>query len=118
LRACTLTIALEDAAVLGTLFSRLRSVDQVSTLLYAYQELRKDRADMLVVLERNNAKVAFSGPGRIRDGLARWTAILADAIYFPPRSGPTKAEFAEVEEVWGYFAFDAADEWWVEVTGM
>jgi salicylate hydroxylase len=69
---------------------------------------------MVVALEQNNAKVAFSGPGRIRDGLVRWTAIPADAVDPPPRSGPTEAEFAEIGEVWGYFAVDAADEWWVE----
>ena len=69
---------------------------------------------MVVALERNNAKVAFSGPGRIRDGLVRWTAIPAETVDPPPRSGPTEAEFAEVGEVWGYYAVDAADEWWVE----
>jgi len=105
---------LEDAALLGALFSRLRSPDQIATLLYAYQELRKGRADMVVAVEKENADVAFSGPSRIRDGLVRFIAVPADAADAPPGSGPTEADLAEIAEVWGYFAMDAADEWWVE----
>lgn len=108
------SLALEDAALLGALFSRLRSADQVATLLYAYQDLRKGRADMLVAIEEHSIDVAFSGPSRIRDGLVRFNAIPADEPDPPPGSGPTDAELAEITEVWGYFAIDAADEWWVE----
>jgi len=108
------TLAIEDAAILGTLFSRLRSAEQVSTLLYAYQDLHKGRAEMLWALERQNAEVALSHPPRIRDGLVRWTALPTDAPELPPGSGPTDTELAEIAEVWGYYAIDAADEWWVE----
>ena len=83
-------------------------------LLYAYQDLRKGRADMLLALEEHNADVAFSGPSRIRDGLVRFSAVPADAPDPPPGSGPSEAELTEIAEVWGYFAIDAADEWWVE----
>lgn len=83
-------------------------------LLYAYQDLRKGRADMLVAMEEHNANVAFSNPSRIRDGLVCFNAVPADASDPPPGSGPTEDELAEIAEVWGYFAIDAADEWWVE----
>jgi hypothetical protein len=69
---------------------------------------------MLVAIEEHNADVAFSGPSRIRDGVVRFNAIPADEPEAPPGSGPTEAELAEIAEVWGYFAVDAADEWWVE----
>jgi hypothetical protein len=70
---------------------------------------------MLVALEDHNADVVFSGPSRIRDGVVRFNAIPADEPDPPPGSGgPTEAELAEIAEVWGYFAIDAADEWWVE----
>ncbi|KAI0298695.1 hypothetical protein B0F90DRAFT_1668981 [Multifurca ochricompacta] len=108
------SLALEDAATLGTLFSRIRSIDQVPTLLYAYQDLRKGRTDAVTALEHQNAQVAFSDPQRIRDGLVRWTALPADAPDPHPGSGPTDDELAEIAEVWGYFAIDAADEWWIE----
>ncbi|KAI9438617.1 hypothetical protein H4582DRAFT_185184 [Lactarius indigo] len=111
--ACSL--ALEDAAILGTLFSRLRSRDQVPTLLYAYQDLHKGRADAVAALEIENADVALSNPPRVRDGLVRWSALPADEPEPPSsESGPTDAELADIMEVWGYFAIDAADEWWVE----
>jgi salicylate hydroxylase len=96
------------------LFSRLHSAEQVPTLLYAYQDLRKERADMLGDLEQHNAEVAFSSPPRIRDGLVRWTALPIDTPDPPAGGSPTDAELAEILEVWGYYAIDAADEWWVE----
>ncbi|KAI0287543.1 hypothetical protein BC826DRAFT_44812 [Russula brevipes] len=80
------TLALEDAAILGTLFSRLRSAEQVPTLLYAYQDLRKERADMLGDLEQHNAEVAFSSPPRIRDGLVRWTALPINTLNLQPEA--------------------------------
>jgi salicylate hydroxylase len=69
---------------------------------------------MVGALEQQNAEVAFTSPPRIRDGLVRWTALPADAPDRPPGSGPTDAELAEIAEVWGYYAIDAAEEWWVE----
>ncbi|KAH9003413.1 hypothetical protein EDB86DRAFT_2799111 [Lactarius hatsudake] len=111
--ACSL--ALEDAAILGTLFSRLRSRDQVPTLLYAFQDLHKGRADAVAALEIKNADVALSNPPRVRDGLVRWSVLPADEPEPPSSgSGPTDAELADIMEVWGYFAIDAADEWWVD----
>jgi salicylate hydroxylase len=110
--ACSL--ALEDAAILGTLFSRLRSRDQVPTLLYAFQDLHKARADAVTAMEIETAEVAFSNLPRVRDGLVRWSALPADEPDSRSESGPTDAELTDVMEVWGYFAIDAADEWWVE----
>jgi salicylate hydroxylase len=69
---------------------------------------------MLVAIEEHNVDVACSGPSRIRDGLVRFNAVPADEPDPPAGSGPTEAELAEIAEVWGYFAIDAADEWWVE----
>lgn len=110
--ACSL--ALEDAAILGTLFSRLQSRDLVPTLLYAFQDLHKGRADKLTAMETENAEVVFSNPQRVRDGLVRWSALPADEPEPTAESGPTDAELANITEVWGYYAIDAADEWWVE----
>jgi salicylate hydroxylase len=89
-------------------------MEQVPTLLYAYQDLRKARTDAVLALEQQNAQIALSSPSRIRDGQVRWTALPRDAPNLPPGSGPTDEELAEIAEVWGYYAVDAADEWWVE----
>lgn len=110
--ACSL--ALEDAAILGTLFSRLQSRDLVPTLLYAFQDLHKGRVDALTATEVENFDVALSNPRRVRDGLVRWSALATDELSHQAESGPTDAELADITEVWGYFAIDAADEWWVE----
>jgi salicylate hydroxylase len=110
--ACSL--ALEDAAILGTLFSRLRSRDQVPTLLYAFQDLHKGRTDAVTAMEIDNAEVMFSNPPGVRDGLVRWSVLPADEPDRQSESGPTDAELVDIMEVWGYFAIDAADEWWVE----
>jgi salicylate hydroxylase len=37
-----------------------------------------------------------------------------DAPDPPPGATPPDEELAEIGEVWGYFAIDVADEWWVE----
>ena len=70
---------------------------------------------MIVGIEEHNIHLAFAGPTRIGGGLVRFNAIHADTPD-PPQGGsvPTEAELAEIAEVWGYFAIDAADEWWVE----
>jgi len=69
---------------------------------------------MLGALEQQNAEVAFSSPPRIHDSVVRWIPLPADAPDPPPGSGPTDDELAEMAEVWGYYAIDAAEEWWVE----
>lgn len=71
---------------------------------------------MLVVLERNSTKVAFSGPGQIRDGLpaglrSRQTRSIPHQEVDQQKPSLQRLD---VEEVWGYFAVDATDEWWVE----
>ena len=108
---------MEDAAVLGALFSHLRSADQVATFLYAYQDLRKGRADTLVTIEEHNVDLAMLGAQRIRGGLVRFNAISEGSPSPTPGGGPTDAELAEIAEIaeiWNYYAIDAADEWWVQ----
>ena len=68
----------------------------------------------MVARDEQELDVTLSSQSRIRDGLVRLNAIPADEPDPPPGSGPTEAQLAEITEVWGYFAIDAADEWWVE----
>ena len=46
--------------------------------------------------------------------LVRFNVLPPDAPDPPPGATPPDEELAEIGEVWGYFAIDAADEWWVE----
>lgn len=68
---------------------------------------------MIVAIEEHNNKLSFSGPSRLTGGLVRFNAVSAGADS-SPGSPPTEKQLAEIAEVWGYYAIDAADEWWVE----
>ncbi|KAF8590084.1 FAD/NAD(P)-binding domain-containing protein [Ramaria rubella] len=59
-------MAIEDAAVLGNLFSRLRSRNNITFLLHAYQELRQTRCSYVQVRE-DMAHVCYP----LRDGTAQ-----------------------------------------------
>jgi len=69
---------------------------------------------MLIGIEQQSLEQLSTGPTRIRDGIVRFSAVPPDAPQPPPGSGPSEAELAELVTVWGYFAIDAANEWWVE----
>ncbi|KAI0319247.1 hypothetical protein OF83DRAFT_832260 [Amylostereum chailletii] len=105
--------AFEDAAVLGTLFSRLDSLDQIPSLLYAYQDLRQGRAEVLNLLGLSNASVAMAAKPHSKVGNTLVRLIMQNG---DPDEAPLPdpmTAWDEVEEVWGYSAIDDADEWWV-----
>lgn len=60
-------MVVEDAAVFGGLFSRLRSWDQVPSLMEAYQDLRQARTEFVAVQDITNAQLCWIGPGPDRD---------------------------------------------------
>ncbi|KAH8111815.1 FAD/NAD-binding domain-containing protein [Phellopilus nigrolimitatus] len=111
-------LAVEDAAVLGRLFSHLRSRDEIKRLLSAYQELRQQRCD--IVQAKEEEKIAFSampsGPERDerdahmrevrKDSRIEWKTSTDEYL--------RKRWVEEFEVLYGYNAFEAADTWWVE----
>ncbi|KAH9840023.1 FAD/NAD(P)-binding domain-containing protein [Rhodofomes roseus] len=104
------SIALEDAALFGTLFSRLTSWSQLPSFLAAYQELREERCAVVKASDIKNARMVAMplGPGRdARDVDMRKSS--ADEW----DEGTTKENFEEMAWVFGYVATDEADEWWV-----
>ena len=56
-RAQGSAMAVEDAAVLGNLFSRVSSREQITPLLYAYQSIRYDRATDTQASSRLNQRI-------------------------------------------------------------
>ena len=104
---------MEDAAVFGGLFSRLRSWDQVPSLMEAYHDLRQERVHFLVYKDQSNAEVAWLPPGPHRD--ARDTAMRADEHCGLEEFGERvlREQWDTVSEVFGYSASDAAADWWV-----
>ncbi len=102
-------MAVEDAVVLGSLFSHLRSMDQVPSLLRAYQELRQRRCKTLVEADIGNTRLMCLPAGPAAD--ARDESLRRK--YDDWDEGMLKASFEEIAEVFAYDAGDAAEEWWV-----
>jgi len=103
---------MEDAAVLGGLFSRLRSWDQVPSLMEAYQDLRQERARLLAQKDQYSADTTLLPPGPRRD--TRDAGMLADKQCktgdFNDRA--LKEQWDTIGEVSAYSASDAAADWW------
>lgn len=106
-------MCIEDAAVFGGLFSRLRSWDQVPTLMEAYQDLRQDRAHIAARQDQSNADATWLPPVLHRD--ARDAAMRADK-----QNGVDESNERILQDQWdafgeefGYSASDAAADWWV-----
>ncbi|KAI0317884.1 hypothetical protein OF83DRAFT_1171604 [Amylostereum chailletii] len=104
--------AIESSVVLGTLFSHLRSHDEISTLLYAYQELRQPRAQALEDLESLNATFRFMPPGPARDARNERMKEFVSVRREPWKTDQFSQQWWQNYAVWTYDAFDAADDWW------
>lgn len=113
-----LSAVLEDAAVLGVLFSRLRSDDQITPLLYGYEDLRKPRRNTLVEVEDANHHIIMMPPGPEREvrnaEWRRWREAEEARGGAEVEEGELKRQFDEICVIWGYDAIDAAEDWWVK----
>ena len=105
-----MSIALEDAVLFGTLFTRLTSWAQLPSFLSAYQELREERCAIVKASDIKNARMVAMPPGPARD--AR-DADMRKSSADEWDEGTLKAQFEEIAEIFLYDAYDAAAEWWV-----
>ncbi|KAG2145125.1 hypothetical protein DEU56DRAFT_788922 [Suillus clintonianus] len=111
LQSCSMQI--EDAEVLGTLFSRLRAWDQLPHLAEAFQELREPRTRAIYAKETKAFDLVWVPPGPQRD--ARDQALYSMMVEGHKGWDETKMrwQWDEICEVFGYNARDAAEDWWV-----
>jgi len=111
LQSCSMQI--EDAEVLGTLFSRLRAWDQLPHLAEAFQELREPRTRAIYAKETKAFDTVWVGPGPQRE--ARDQALHGMMVEGHKGWDETKMrwQWDEICEVFGYNARDAAEDWWV-----
>lgn len=113
-------MAIEDAAALGSLMSRLRTWDQLPMLLNAFQDLRRDRCMDVGLTELNNATLVTLPPGPTRDGrdagFRQALALLQQAEENGERwsDAQLRDQWDEIGYVFAYNARDAAEDWWVE----
>ncbi len=119
-------MALEDAVVFSTLFSHLKSWDQVGSFVSAYQEIREARTKAVNTVDVSNAELVRMPPGPDRDrrneSMRRARGEWDD--------GALQREFEGVAALFAYEAQDAAEvgsslalyldmflwvvqEWWV-----
>ncbi|THH15393.1 hypothetical protein EW146_g5075 [Bondarzewia mesenterica] len=120
---------LESASVLSTLLSHLRKPSQLSSLLYAYEDLRASRAPQLSSFELLN-RSWLSLPGAL--GVARNEDMRAAAVKsYSARPWAENANgdgdndgddggqdlakhWAEIAWLWGYDAGEDAEDWWIK----
>jgi salicylate hydroxylase len=117
-RAQGAAMAIEDAAVLGDLFSRLSSLKQVPALLQAYQDLRLPRATVTQQASRLNQKIFHLPDGpeqRARDAAMR-AAMAAELDGKPIQAQGNPNQWADREKNRTQFNYDAyaeVERWWV-----
>ncbi len=102
-------MAIEDAVVLGSLFSHLWTEDQIPTFLNAYQELRQKRCEIVNMGDIKNGMMAVMPDGP--EAAAR-DEVLGHRVD-EWDEGMLLAQFEEIAEIFGYDAGDAAEEWWI-----
>lgn len=105
---------MEDSAVLAKLFSHLRSEDQISTFLYALQELREGRCASVVKCEQGNLlfQMMPHGPQQEqRDNMLR--KQVSEGRPMLSNSRPLD-QWEQVKELFGYDPEDHADDWWIK----
>ncbi|KAF7335898.1 hypothetical protein MSAN_02326800 [Mycena sanguinolenta] len=111
-------MAIEDAAVLGSLFSRMTSRQQVLPLLHAYQNLRYPRTTATQLAARANQRIFHLSDGpeqEARDSSMRET--MEDSLR-EERGEPSRSELAKnaKEKNRIQFCYDAeaeAEQWWL-----
>ncbi|KAL1945044.1 hypothetical protein VTO73DRAFT_2671 [Trametes versicolor] len=102
-------MAIEDAVVLGSLFSHLRTFDQIGSFTSAYQELRQRRCELVKLADIANAQMVSMPDGPNADARDEDMRRRKDEW----DEGTLKAQFEEIAEIFLYDAGDAAEEWWV-----
>ncbi|KAK7037830.1 hypothetical protein VNI00_010791 [Paramarasmius palmivorus] len=112
-------LGVEDAAVLGRLFSHLSSEDQISSFLWAFQDIRQERCASITRKEREIVQFITAETGTpLQQGRDEAMRAKRDAGVYALRSlGNTieeTQEWLDIKDVFAYDAEDEADNWWVQ----
>jgi salicylate hydroxylase len=98
--------------VFGGLFSRLRSWDQVPSLMEAFQDLRKGRCEAMASHDLMVAELAWIGPGPEREGRNKVMGENMNRGLDNWDDRMMQDQWDEISEVFCYNAMDAAADWW------
>ncbi|KAF9045794.1 FAD/NAD-P-binding domain-containing protein [Hymenopellis radicata] len=107
------SLAVEDAVVLGTLFSRLSRWDQIPQLLDGFQELRQERCHYVHASEVSTASVLSMPPGEARQkrDMDLNVSLAQDETW---DEGKLLGQWEVIAAVFGYNAREAAEDWWIK----
>ena len=97
-------MAIEDAVVLGKLFSFLSSYEQIPNFLHAFEEIRQERVKKVKIREESNAAFVRMPPGPAQDARNSHFRMARNEW----DDGALKSEFEGLAELFGYDAYDAA----------
>ncbi|KAJ7822745.1 hypothetical protein B0H14DRAFT_3146237 [Mycena olivaceomarginata] len=110
------SMALEDSAFIGQIFSHSFTVEDIPRFLHAYEESRKERCSIIDLEEKRYIQIMSLPDGdeqHLRDETMRANTAAGKNVL--------EAEGDNLQEVWermtvqfGYNAADAADEWWMK----
>ncbi|GJJ14116.1 hypothetical protein Clacol_008373 [Clathrus columnatus] len=119
-RAQGAAMAIEDAAVLGTLLSHISHFDQLPIFLKAYQDLRLDRTAETQLSSRLNQKIFHLPDGpeqrkRDADMTAAMNARGNDDNGAFEGNLNQWADKRKSQEQFGYDAYEAAKLWWSQI---
>jgi salicylate hydroxylase len=105
-------MAVEDAATLAKLFSRLRNKDQISTFLHAFQDLREDRCAIVMHTEQHGLhfQTMPAGPQQEQRNqeMRAWTAQ-GESVF---GISEVFEQWSQLKELCVYDADNEADDWW------
>lgn len=110
-------MAVEDAVVLGSLFSKLKSRDHIKRYLGAYQEMRQKRCQDVLIWGTNKVEFCTLPPGPrrdTRDDSMRMAMRRKQQDWTESDENYLRESWEELKDVFGYNAFEEADTWWVE----
>ncbi|KAJ7823426.1 hypothetical protein B0H14DRAFT_2826750 [Mycena olivaceomarginata] len=106
------SIALEDAAFIGKIFSHTNDPDRISEFLYAFQEHREARCSRIREIDMEYIQAMTTPAGEKHDqrdaGMRANHAAGKNAM-----EGNFSQMLEEFRTVFGYDAMDDADEWWI-----
>ncbi|KAK7056302.1 hypothetical protein VNI00_002855 [Paramarasmius palmivorus] len=121
-RAQAAAMSIEDAAVLGRLFSSITDVRQISLLLYGYEEIRKPRILSTLRDTWSNRRIFHlpDGPDQIlrdtsmRNGMMR---ALAKESHKGAGNANMWADHQKNQEQYSFDGDQAVDDWWEYIRG-
>ncbi|KAF8994015.1 hypothetical protein BDQ17DRAFT_1431283 [Cyathus striatus] len=114
-----MALGIEDAHTLGLLLSQVRSRDQVSQLLIAYEDIRQPRCSTVHEMDYDSRTMFVCPPGPVqqqRDSTLREAMAVEDLDHMDEAT--FKAIWGDELALLAYDATDTVEDWWTKWGSM